>query len=360
MMRLLIVSVAAAGMLALGCATQLAAPQVPEEALHREQAKQRDLIFAMHWKRQVRLMDVGSRVRVAGTSMCGDDVAPIWGIAYGRREDFSPEFRRAAARTLGYSRWLAIWHVVPGLPAHQAGLLPGDVITKVNGAKVEQTQDVTQPIQQGMALTSVEIERDGRRYVAKVQPVQGCGYPTELVQDSGVNAFADGGKVMVTWGMMRFVESDAELGLVVGHEIAHNALGHLGRRATNQIAGMVMGGLLDVTAAMVGVNTGGAGMQAGRSAGGRAFSQDFEKEADYMGVYLAVRAGYDVSNAADFWRRMAIEHPGSVKQNYLSTHPSTPERSVGIERTVREIERKRSRGLALVPRRKDVPADRSP
>ena len=101
-------------------------------------------------------------------------------------------------------------------------------------------------------------------------------------------------------------------------------------------------------------------MQAGRSAGGRAFSQDFEKEADYMGVYLAVRAGYDVSNAADFWRRMAIEHPGSVKQNYLSTHPSTPERSVGIERTVREIERKRSRGLALVPRRKDVPADRSP
>ena len=51
---------------------------------------------------------------------------------------------------------------------------------------------------------------------------------------------------------------------------------------------------------------------------------------------------------------------GSVKHNYLATHPSTPERSVGIERTVLEVERKRTRGLALVPRRKDVPADRGP
>ena len=355
MRHLLLASVAAAGMLTLGCATQLAAPRVSEEALHREQAKQHDLIFAMSWKRQVRLMDVGSRVRVAGTSLCGDDLAPMWGVFLGRRDDIPPELRRVAARTLPYRRTLAVWHVVPGLPAQRAGLQPGDLIRKVNGTTVKQTQDVIQKIQQGDAVTSVEIERDGRRYVAKVQSVQACGYPIELVQDSAVNAYADGGKVMVTWGMMRFIESDAELALVVGHEIAHNVLGHLGRRAANQIAGMVFGGLFDVVAALAGVNTQGAGLRAGSSAGGRAFSQDFEKEADYMGVYLAARAAYVVSDAADFWRRMAIEHPGSIKANYLSTHPSTPERSVGIERTVREIERKRSRGHALVPRRKDMP-----
>ena len=40
-------------------------------------------------------------------------------------------------------------------------------------------------------------------------------------------AFADGTKVFLTRGMMRFAQSDEELALVVAHETAHNIMGHI-------------------------------------------------------------------------------------------------------------------------------------
>jgi predicted Zn-dependent protease len=47
-----------------------------------------------------------------------------------------------------------------------------------------------------------------------------------LSESDAVNAFADGEKVVITKGMMRFVENDRELSLVIAHEMAHNAMGH--------------------------------------------------------------------------------------------------------------------------------------
>lgn len=346
----------AATLCGLGCATQLAAPKISEEAIALEQEKQLELAIGMRWKRQARLMNVGDPIRIAGADLCDDDVAPVWGIAFGSIEDFPSEIRQAARKTFGGSKQIRVWHVVPGLPAHRAGLRVGDTISAVNGTPVSQTKDAVEKVQNGGATVRMEILRDGRRYVAAVQPAKGCGYRIELAEGGDVNAFADGSRVMINQGMIRFVESDAELALVIAHEIAHNSLGHLDRKANNQLAGIVLGGLLDVAAAAAGVDTGGAGVRAGADAGGRAFSQAFETEADYMGTYLAARAGYDVSDAANFWRRMAIEYPASMERSYLASHPSTPERSLGIEKTAREIAAKRSRGAALVPRQREAPA----
>ena len=39
---------------------------------------------------------------------------------------------------------------------------------------------------------------------------------------------------------------------------------------------------------------------------------EFEKDADYGGVYYAYRAGYDISNVKNFWERI-----GSKTQNKL-------------------------------------------
>jgi predicted Zn-dependent protease len=175
-------------------------------------------------------------------------------------------------------------------------------------------------------------------------------YPVLPTQDDIVNAFADGDKVYIASGMMRFAESDEELALVVGHEIAHNCLGHISKQKGN----MLLGGLLDaVVYAGTGVDTGNVFA----SAGGQAFSQSFESEADYMGIYLAKRAGYDVEHAPAFWRRMAAEHPGSIKQNFGSSHPSTPERFLALEATVKEIDAKTAARLPLVPDPKGVEAD---
>ncbi len=67
----------------------------------------------------------------------------------------------------------------------------------------------------------------------------------------------------------------------------------------------------------------------------------------------------EVSDTPDFWRRMAIAHPSSIQTNHAATHPSTPERFLGLENTVAEIARKRSTGAPFTPEMKVEPKPRS-
>jgi predicted Zn-dependent protease len=101
------------------------------------------------------------------------------------------------------------------------------------------------------------------------------------------------------------------------------------------------------------VPTGGVFSQLGAGVMNSTFSKDYEGEADYLGLYFASRAGYDVAIAPDFWRRMGVEHPSSVESEYLSVHPSTPERTLSLEQVVTEIHAKRAAGLVLEPARSE-------
>jgi predicted Zn-dependent protease len=62
------------------------------------------------------------------------------------------------------------------------------------------------------------------------------------------------------------------------------------------------------------------------------FDRDQEREADLHSLVWARRAGFDVSAVTDLWRRMAIEIPESVESGFLSSHPSSAERLLSLER----------------------------
>jgi predicted Zn-dependent protease len=109
---------------------------------------------------------------------------------------------------------------------------------------------------------------------------------------------------------------------------------------------MLLGLLVDVLiAGATGVDTRGAFSELG----GKAYSKDFELEADYAGIYLAYRAGYDVSQAANVWRKMAIETGSATAKRYSSTHPSSPKRFIAQEQTYAEILNKEIDGQPLLP-----------
>lgn len=108
---------------------------------------------------------------------------------------------------------------------------------------------------------------------------------------------------------------------------------------------MVLGAIFDVLLATQGINT----QSLGAKTGAQAYSQEFEKEADYQGLYYVARAGYPVENAAMFWRRMGVEHPPSIQASHSASHPSTPERFLGLTTNAEEIVRKRTAGLPLQP-----------
>ena len=231
----------------------------------------------------------------------------------------------------------------------------GDKIVSVNGESVPKGREVAPEGRKALRRFSkflakvlesgqpidVEVLRDGQPAMLQVQPALGPDVTVHLVSRDEVNAYADGHNVFITKGMVRFVEDDTELSLVIAHEIAHNCMMHIEAKTKNTLWGT----LFDIAAAAYGVDTGGA---FGQMAGGT-FSQEFEAEADYVGLYVMARAGGDIENAPYFWRRMAAEHPGSIRQSHSASHPATPERFAALDVAVTEIQTKQKAGAVLLP-----------
>ena len=66
-------------------------------------------------------------------------------------------------------------------------------------------------------------------------------------------------------------------------------------------------------------------------------------------MYILAHANYEIEEVPDFWRKMAITHPGNIKTNHSATHPSTPERFLALEHTVTEIDAKKAAGVEVRP-----------
>jgi hypothetical protein len=151
---------------------------------------------------------------------------------------------------------------------------------------------------------------------------------------------------------MRFLSND-ELRVVIAHEFAHNAMGHIKAKKKNSIFGAVLGALGDVFMASQGINTGGYYTSQGAKAGATVFSQDFEREADYVGLYALTLADLPLDPAPMFWRHMAQAEPKSI--GFASTHPTTAERFVRMEQAITEIREKTASHQALLPSKKGAP-----
>jgi membrane-associated protease RseP (regulator of RpoE activity) len=294
------------------------------------------------------LYDVAYRIRQAGVELCDKNVRYVNGLLVHDAKLYGKEYEQAARNALGIGDATVISYIQPGFPASLAGLSVGDTVLSINSKPVKNATESMKKLLELTATNSpsvLEFTHAGQKNTISLTPVPVISYPTLLAADDVVNAYADGNSVFVAQGMMRFVETDEELALVLGHEFSHNCLGHIGKKKGNWL----LGSILDVAVAVgTGVNTGGMFGDAAASA----FSQEFETEADYMGMYLAALAGYDVDHAAEFWRRMAVEHPGSIKKNFSASHPSSPERFIRLDETAKEIAAKRASGVPLVPDKK--------
>lgn len=104
---------------------------------------------------------------------------------------------------------------------------------------------------------------------------------------------------------------------------------------------------MDLLAPSPDVNTGGSATRAGIEQGGLSHSQDFEREADYVGRYALVLAGLPLGDAPRFWRHMVQENPEAI--TFARTHPPTAERFVRMERAVEKLRSKQEAGRPLRP-----------
>jgi hypothetical protein len=338
----------------IGCASPTTvAASGSNAAIQNEAIEQQVLALTTGRDRLQRLQDLYWPLRRANTDLCGESIGLHSGFSFAQRADFGKIEQQVLTRAFGVTDQVTATHVTENAPAWKAGLRRGDQITAINGEAVGAGRNETRNLQrkfndqvQGNAASyKLQISRNGTPQTLDITPEQVCSFEIILDPSDALNAYADGSRIYITSGMYRFVDTDQELQLVIAHELAHNSEGHINKKVGNSLVGSVF----DIAAAVYGVNTGGF---FGDIAGGM-YSQEFETEADYVGLYMMARADIATVESANFWRRMAVESPGNIKGSYSASHPATSERWVAIDAAEREISGKQSAGQALLPAREE-------
>ena len=139
-----------------------------------------------------------------------------------------------------------------------------------------------------------------------------CGAAVELSSEPFAYASTNGKRVRISRAMLRLASDDSELAFVIAHEFSHILLHH-----------------------------------------SFSFGMDSEMrrrqefEADYFGIYVVARAGYDLDKASRFIVRLARAMPGIDGSN--PDYPSSTERYAELDRAVSEIKRKMQAKLVLAP-----------
>jgi len=348
-MKGLLIPICLAACALAACAPVTQRPQVDDKAVAQEARKQRELALQDLAEDQSHLFRISYPILTRGADLCAEDVHPAIGIRHGNLHSMPKEMREAGSRVLGLTDKLQVIQVAAGSAAARAGLQAKDVILAVDGKAIgsgdrarEHFAELLAEAAKARKSVELKLQRAAAEMTLAVEHERACAYPVLLHSADAINAFADGRQVIITRGMLRFVRDDLELAVVIGHELAHNSMGHIRKQAGNQF----LGTLLDILAASRGVDTQGLF----GSAAAAVFSKEFEAEADYVGLYFTARGGYEVDKAPNFWRRMAAANPGGIQQRgFGASHPSTPERFLALEKIVEEIRAKKAAGRALAP-----------
>lgn len=307
---------------------------------------QRELHITTILDYQTRIDRIANPLLKASLPFCEGQQGIYLGYRVDNLSGWSKEYRDVAKTILKLDEALKVSSVAPDSPAARAGLKSGDIVLQVNGhstiagqGAVKDHNDLINNLT--IADTRLKIMREGEVSEITMVPEQVCRYGVYILMSNTVNAYADGNNIYLTSGLIRFASGDKEVAMVVGHEIAHNAMEHLEAQKANS----GLASIFDIISAAYGVNT--QGLFA--SIGGGAFSKAFEYEADYVGLYIMARAGYEVDGLDQFWRRMAAENPGTNTDSFFNTHPISANRVLGVQAAITEITQKKNAGSELQP-----------
>jgi Zn-dependent protease with chaperone function len=338
-------------------------PQLPQDEIDAELRKQQIAHMREYYGQIHRVDTVAFRIRTANVADCGARVSAQIGLYAATPQSLPRRYRSYAREALDitWARSTAI-SVVDGSPAARAGIVKGDEITALNGEliPVTGTDDwITRwLLRNGLKPVEATIRRDGDDRTVTIAPVMGCAIPVVYAAAEDVNAYTDGEKIVVYAGMLDIAKTDAQLALIIGHELAHANLGHIDKRMVNRLIGAASGLAIDGGFALGGISTGGAFRREFTKVGMLAYSVGFEREADYVGAYYAARAGYDLAGTEEVWRRIGLKHPDSIR--FARTHPATPTRFIQMQKVAAEIVEKRARGEPLAPDLRFVQAEQPP
>ena len=184
--------------------------------------------------------------------------------------------------------------------------------------------------------------KDFRTIVARVEPVaeqfcratsgsRNCDFRIELDSDPSKPAnayqtllYTGQPLLVVNAALMEELDNADEVAFVISHEAAHHISDHIMKQQNSTEAAALAAGL---AAAALGANqsTIATAQEFGAYTGSRAYSKNYELEADSLGAQIAYYAGYDPLKGVAYFSR--ARDPGDV---FLGTHPPNQQRIAAV------------------------------
>ena len=173
--------------------------------------------------------------------------------------------------------------------------------------------------------------------VGRIAAVRPRGLPPIrpfIVKDADINAFTLGGdSIFINAGLIAAMESEAQLAMVIAHEIGHVDRGHIsGREQVNTGVGLLgVIAAIGLGAAGVPGDVTGLGVGLAQNAAVSGYSRDQERDADAVSAGYLGASGYSVAEGArsfEVLRRVNGDRGGSI----FSSHPMTAERQATLRR----------------------------
>ena len=349
---------------AFGCATpRYQPPKVNQDEVLAKQARQTALRketyrkYVQDYKAHImRLYNLAYPLQIVAVQLSRpQQLRTQFGFYYHApdswKKNIEPYMREVLNEEFGISEKgfaLSVWHVLKDSPADRAGMRPRDRIVAVQDKSFKSSKDFNKKLDEAkrkFGIVRFNIERDTTRLNLAMSPATISKFDINYIEHTVVNAFADGKAINVTKGMMDFAKTDRDLQFVIAHELAHNIERHTDKIKENTMWGSAFGGILDgIITAYTGVQSYTFG-QLGANAGTFTYRKDFEREADYLAMYMLAGAGIPTHGVADFFRKISEISDGG----YSRTHPTNAERIVSLIAIDQEIKKKKAEELPIQP-----------
>ena len=313
----------------------LAVPEVEQEALERSAREIAGYHVGDFIRTGQRVHDVAWKLLVAAAPECAGS-EPSTGLSLSR-ENYYPN-NGPYTEALG-SNVTTIGFVPAGSPAADAGLRRGDVLLSAGGRSLpagETGKSSLVRTQETIRQAAAEAARVGTPLMlglrrgqelleASVPTVTACPQKISFNFMSLLNAATDQASMIVVFrGLIGPDTSDADIALAVGHEIGHMVVAKTDGEAPAWV---------DTAAAIVRLVRGD--LPAGMAGRPSRSSQEIESACDAVGVRLATRAGFDVSDATAFMSRLAGADLSGMDEG--GTHPGSAHRLFVIRRVLENL-----------------------
>lgn len=186
-----------------------------------------------------------------------------------------------------------------------------------HAADTQEKQDAYRQVEQALSELTAQL-------AVHMEKPDGMSFRLSLIEQDAPNAFATlGGHIFVTTGLLRELNSENALSMVLAHEMAHIKYRHpiqsLGRGAVFQLVVLLA--------------TGGQGNGAVQSVLGNAglltllsFNREMEREADTESVKVLLAHYGHLNGADEFFVRMRDQHGSGKYTEMFHTHPGLDSR----------------------------------